>query len=108
MIRAGALRTRVTIQHPFQTTDAYGYPINTWATLATVQAEIKQVTGRESWASDRTANISSMAVKIRHRADIQPNYRVLFDDRELRIVGHPIDPDNRKRVLILTCEEVTI
>lgn len=107
-MRAGNLRTRVTIQTPGQGIDEYGVPTQeTWSDLATVWAEVKPITGRERWASDYTANIATTAVSMRYRDDIQPNYRVLYGERVLRIAGPPINVDNRNRELVLTCEEVT-
>lgn len=107
-MRAGKLRNRVTIQSPGQGVDDFGMPTQqTWADVDTVWAEIKPITGRERWASDWTANIATVAVSMRYRSDIKPNYRVIFGDRVLRIAGPPINVDQRNRELILTCEEVT-
>jgi len=107
-MRAGLLRSRVTIQTPGAGVDDYGMPTQeTWADLDTVDADVRQITGRERWASEWTANIATVAVKIRYRSDIKPNYRILFDGRVLRIAGPPINVDQRNRELVLTCEEVT-
>lgn len=108
-MRAGKLRSRVTIQSPGQGVDDFGMPTQeTWTDVITLSAEVKPITGRERWASDWTANIATVAVSIRYpkNVTIKPNYRVLFEDRILRIDGPPINVDQRNRELVLTCEEV--
>ena len=43
----GTYRHTVEIQHPSNTPNAYGEPVKTWTTAATVWAEVRGLNGRE-------------------------------------------------------------
>ncbi len=104
-MRAGRLRHRVTIQKVTRTNAADGSPVDTWSALDTVSAEVKTVSGTERWANERTMQEYDIAVRIRHRADIGAGMRLLYGARVFDIKA-PLDPDERRRELVLLCREV--
>lgn len=106
MIRAGDLRHRVTIQQATVTRNEFGEPVETWQDLATVWAEVVDLSGRE-FIEARQAPASEVTtrVRIRYRAGIEPTMRVLHGARVLEIVA-VLEPEGRRRELHLMCREV--
>lgn len=83
----GQLRRRVQLQRPTDSTDSYGQPTRSWATYATVWAQVLPLSSDES----RVANVQGVfithRVTIRHRTDVTAEDRVLLNSRELNIKG---------------------
>jgi SPP1 family predicted phage head-tail adaptor len=76
-MRAGRLDRRVTIQRQEQTQDAYGQPVETWTDVATVWAEVRDITGKEFVSAQATQNAVQTKITIRHRAGIVPAMRAV-------------------------------
>lgn len=72
----GRLNRRVTIASHGTTPDAFGQPANTWATLATVWAEITPKRGRELVAAKSVDSEVSATITIRYRADVTAAHRI--------------------------------
>lgn len=101
----GRLRNRVTIQRLAPGQDEYGQPLQVWENYAVVWAEVKDVSGREYFES-RQIPTSSVTTKvtIRYRSGLDAGMRVVGGKRVLNIQSI-IDPDGKKRELLLMCEE---
>lgn len=73
----GKLNKRVTIQLNTPTQDANGETVDSWATFATVWAEIKDLNGREFLAAAATNNAVQTKITIRYIAGVLPSMRVV-------------------------------
>lgn len=108
MVRAGVLRHRVTIQTPATDQDAWGQPIEGWSDVLTdLPAEVRDIRGREFWQQQQAPGGDvNTRVRIRYRADLDRQMRVLHMGRVLAIEAI-IDPDGRMAELHLMCREAT-
>lgn len=105
MIAAGTLNRRVVIEQRSGSADAYGQPTTTWATLATVWANIKAPTGRaagELMAADRETSPVVWSVRIRYRTDVTAAMRVK-DGSTIYEIEHVIPDVNGKEYVDLVC-----
>jgi SPP1 family predicted phage head-tail adaptor len=76
-IRSGYLSTKVTIQKSVTGQDESGQPINKWADVATVWANVTDISGREFIASAALQNTVQTKITIRYRAEVVPAMRVI-------------------------------
>ena len=97
-MRAGKLRHRVTIQSRTVAADTVGHPVETWATLASVSADILPMGGAEPFHSDQFDARVSHDITIRYRTDVTPNMRVVWGSKTLDVEA-VMDPDGRRRSL---------
>ena len=102
---AAKLRHTLSLQSRDTGRDALGGALNTWTTVASVRAEVKPLSGRAYWDSLQSQTEVSHQVTIRYRADVDAAMRFLWGTRVLSIVGPPIDPNEKKQWLRLTCME---
>ncbi len=75
-LTAGMLRTSVALQSQTRTADGVGGYTITWATYATVQAHVRQSSGREAMQADRLQDTAMLRCVIRYRSDVEPQHRV--------------------------------
>ncbi|MCB0070019.1 MAG: phage head closure protein [Caldilineaceae bacterium] len=105
--RAGRLRTPVTIQNRTITRDALGQAIESWATVATVRAEVRPTGGQERMVGGGDVPLATVTHRItmRYRDDVTPLSRLLVDGRVFDVEA--ADPQNvgRKDMLICRCVE---
>lgn len=104
-MNAGALRHRITLQQPIETQDEFGEVVITWQDVASVWAEVADLSGREFFAAMQTVSEITTRVRLRHRSDVETRWRMVVGARVLDIQA-VIDPDGRKRELLLLCREV--
>lgn len=104
MASAGSLRERVTIQSATEAADGYGGNTVTWATLATVWAQVTPVKGREAEDVGRLAGLQTYLVTIRHRTDVGLDDRVVWGSKTLNIRSLT-NRDEHKHWLVMECEE---
>lgn len=109
-MRAGALDRRVRIEQRQETNDpVFGTVVVTWAELATVWAEVRDMIPSRG---ERVAEGLSIArrpcrVRMRWRDDVNSTMRLVMEDgRTLRIVGGPAEL-GRAEGIELVCEELT-
>lgn len=102
-MNAGSLNTRVTIQQNTPAQDDIGQPIASWATLATVWANVRHVSGMESIQGDADASSLKASVRIRLRRDVTNAMRVVIGSKtyEIRAV---LPDEERLDYLDLSCE----
>lgn len=100
-MRAGKLDRTIVIQIPTTTVDDYGTPVETWATLATIRAEMLQSTAKE-WQRDYGASSETAIIfRVRYLANVALPCRIVhngetYDLKETKEIG-------RRRVLELRC-----
>lgn len=81
MTPAGKLNCRVVIEQRTAGVDAYGQPVTTWSTLATLWANIISPTGKssaEQLVADRQISAATYSVRIRYRTDITAAMRLTY------------------------------
>lgn len=112
-IRAGELNRRLTIQSRSTTQDTVGGQSTTWATIATVWANIEALTARELMAAQAVQSSVSHQITIRYQpllADpkaVAEMRAVLVRDGVTRIfnIHGSRDEGERRRNIILDAEE---
>lgn len=103
-MRAGKLRHRIAIQTNTPSVDAYGQPVEGWATSATVWAEVEMLSGRELMAAQQVESQASVRFTIRRR-DVTARQRVSWDGRLFGVEAIIHDPSNARTTQLL-CSEV--
>jgi len=91
MLPAARLRHRVTLQSKSVTRDAMGGETITWIDEATVWAEVRHLRTRDLVAAQANLNETTAVITVRHRADIQPDWRVKHGADIYTLTGHPVD-----------------
>lgn len=103
-INPGELDRQITLQSRTVAANAYGEPIETWSTLATVRAKIEYpITGSDE-QTQQGLNIARTRANfiIRHRSDVGFVERIQYDSETWDI--ERIAEDGRKSFLIITAE----
>lgn len=106
-MQAGRLRELVTIQEQTVIRNSFGEEAVTWVEIAKVWASVLPGGSGERFlggASREQATVSH-TVRIRYRGGLVPKMRLLWEGRLLDIESI-IDPDGRRRELVLLCHEV--
>jgi SPP1 family predicted phage head-tail adaptor len=75
---------RITIQTFSTAQDAYGQPVPTWTTLATVWAEFRAARGIERFLSEQHDAQAYGSWRIRYRTDVAPTAKMrVVDDHSV-------------------------
>jgi len=85
-MRAGGLDRRVRLQRFTTTTDEYGDPVQGWADLATVFAEVRQQSGREFLTAAQEVASRRVVFFLRWFPGLTVLDRVAYDGRNHDIV----------------------
>lgn len=81
MMRAGKLDKTITLQRFTSTVDEYGTPIEAWADLATVRAQLVQSTTEEFMRGWGASSEAAIVFRIRHIEGITLADRVSYQGR---------------------------
>lgn len=105
-MRAGKLRTQLTLQQPTEARGAAGGVSQAWADVATVYAQVAALTGRESFTAQVVRHAEAdYQLRIRYRAGVSVQWRARHaDGRIFRF--HAVLPDERARELVILASEV--
>lgn len=103
---AGELRHRVEIQSATVTQDSVGQPVYSWATVATVWAAIRPMSGQELINAQAVHAQSTHRVVVRSYTGLDESYRFLFGTRVLNIVA-VLNILEKGKLMVCTCVEVT-
>lgn len=98
----GRLDRRIVIQESTETKDVYGQPVKTWATLATVWAQVDDKSGGETYQAEQLTAYRKTVFVIRFRSGIEERMRILYNNRYYDILSKQA-PD-RNRFLVLEAE----
>lgn len=104
-MRPGNLIHQVVIQHATVAQDAYGQPIETLATFATVWAEILPLRGVEMFTAQQFQSKVTAKIRIHYLNGVSPTMRVLYGARTYQIESI-INTTERNIELVLMCSEV--
>lgn len=102
-MRAGRLRHRVKIQAPVSTQDEYGGTAGSWTDVATVDAGIHPMSGRELLAAQAIQSSVTHEIAMRYRV-VDATNRILYGARIFNIKS-VVNIDERNRDLVLLCTE---
>lgn len=106
-MQAGKLRHRVTIQSATQVPLPDGDTAEHWAAIplgTAVPCSITALSGSETRVGAQQQPIATSEIKLRFRADVKEDMRVIHGERTLNIV-RAFDPDGRQRELVLWVKE---
>jgi SPP1 family predicted phage head-tail adaptor len=100
MMRAGQLKETIILQRATTTVDASGTPLETWAELATIRAQVIQSTTEEFMRGWGSSTEAATIFRIRWRDGITLADRVSFkgrnfDLKEIRELGRRAGLDLR-------------
>jgi SPP1 family predicted phage head-tail adaptor len=103
-LHAGNLRYRLTLQQSTESRSKTGATTEAWSDLATVSAEKMDLSGREYDAE----SLVSTRFRIGYRADLDINakMRCICNGKTYSLASPPLDPDGKRRELILMCKAV--
>lgn len=107
-MQIGPLRQRVTIQDFTVAQNAYGEPVETWANVTTVWAEVLPARGQERFvaAGDQQLATLTHVVRMRYYDGLSPvDHRLVWGSITLDVESVQ-DPDGRRREMRVLCREV--
>lgn len=103
-MRAGALNERITIQQQSTSQNAIGEIAQTWSDVATVWAEIKDITGREYTIANAAQNEVQTRIRIRYRDGLLPAMRAMHGSIVYNVQA-VLNPSGAKDDLVLMCSK---
>ena len=103
-MEAGKLRNRITLQQRTLATDSYGQPIESWADLVTVWAEVRSLSGRESMIASAMQGVTNYEINIRYRTGITQDMRIRYKTKYLDIQSIVTDFDLKKKITLFCTE----
>jgi len=86
-MNAGRMDRRITLQRKSSSQDSFGQPIETWADISTVWAEVVPVSGNERFVSQQVIAEADTLFKIRYMSGLTPLDRVVYDGRTYDVKG---------------------
>lgn len=101
-MQAGKLNRSITIEQLTSGQDALGQPVQTWTAVATVSAEIRDLSGREFLSAQAAQSGVIAKIRIRYRADVTAAMRAVFGTKIYNIHA-ALDITGKKRELTLMC-----
>jgi SPP1 family predicted phage head-tail adaptor len=103
-VTAGALRRRLILERPIETSDGGGGVVTAWEEVARLPAAVAALDAEEAIVAGRRDGFVTQRVVIRHRGDVVGGMRFIDGAAVLRIVA-TYDPEGRRRSLVCLCEE---
>lgn len=104
-MKIGRLTQRVALQSPTSTPDAMNECVTTYATVATVWAEVSPLTGREFEAAQATNSEVELKVIIRYYAGLTSRWRLVHGAKTYEILA-VLNLNSGKKDLKLLCKEL--
>lgn len=98
----GKLRQRVDLQQATESQNAFGEMTKSWATAATVWAAVEDLQGREFLEARQLEAEVSTRIRIRERAGVGPDWRVLHGSDVYDVKAVVVDA-TRAREMQLMC-----
>lgn len=102
---AGKLDQRITLQSATPGKDAVGGPTETWGDVATVWAQVRDLSGKAINAAQQVGSAVTRRVTIRWRGGVDAAQRVKFADNRVAKVAF-VREVGRKELLELDCEMI--
>ena len=102
-MRTALLRKRITLQRRSTANDALGQEVLAWSDVATVFAQVEQLSGRELMTANAEYAENVARITIRFRTDVVEKMRILYGAVVYDITSVS-DIDGTKRELQLNCK----
>jgi len=103
VIQAGRLDQRITIETKAVARNSIGEETETWSPLATVWASYRPVRVDERLAGAQMQAEFDAVFRIRYRAGIDAEARVVWRGQRFELVGAPLMVNAREKALDLFC-----
>lgn len=103
-MRAGQLKTRISIERPSTATDELGQPIEGWADVAVVWGDVRHLSGTESIKAGAVTSAVNASIRIRWMTGLDAGMRVLIGAVPYAIKA--VLPDMRGRQYVDIVAEV--
>jgi len=112
-LNPATLSERIVIQTLSTSVDNQGGRSSSWSTLATVWADVRPLTARETLAAKSAASLVGYEVTTRYRSDVTPKMRITWTpswssgtaSRTLEV--HGVRVDRPTQTMALDCGEAT-
>ncbi|HIE9163500.1 TPA: phage head closure protein [Klebsiella quasipneumoniae subsp. similipneumoniae] len=110
-MKIGPMRHRITIRNFITTRTPSGQPTEEWSDGATIWADVKGISGRESLTAGAERADATIRVWVRYRKDISASSRLLvlngpYKGVTLNVTGPPV-PDSKGTRLEILCKQGT-
>jgi SPP1 family predicted phage head-tail adaptor len=105
-MRAGLLRTRITVMQPVSNKDANGAVIHDWAEFGRLWADVRNKSGLETIKADKVTGIVRASIRVRYNTKLNNAMRVIVNNviYNIKAVMHDV---NSREYTDLICEAVT-
>jgi SPP1 family predicted phage head-tail adaptor len=84
--------------------DALNQPIEDWADVATVYADVRFQSGAEVLRANAEVSVKRASIRIRGRKDIDASWRIRYQGEEFDVKSAL--PDDDRSFVFLVCESV--
>ena len=101
-LAAGKLNQRITLQRRATGHDAAGQPVQTWADICTVWADVRYQGGLESLKGGEPVSVAKASIRIRYRTELDAGMRAVLGATVFDIKA--VLPDAGREYLDLSCE----
>ena len=102
-MRTALLRKRITLQRRSTANDALGQEVLAWSDVATVFAQVEQLSGRELMTANAEYAENVARITIRFRTDVIEKMRILYGTAVYDITSVS-DIDGTRRELQISCK----
>jgi SPP1 family predicted phage head-tail adaptor len=103
-VQAGKMDRRIVLQRMTSSLNAIREPTESYATLATVWAEVTPASVAESQGADSTQARAYTQFSIRYRNDLTAKDRIVFDSKTYKILG--IQERGRRELLEISAVHI--
>ena len=103
MIKAGAMRERITVESPEEARNTLGEATLSWATYAIVWASVDGLSSREMLQAQQANAVASHKVRIRFLQGLSHTHRLVWRGRVMEIAS-VVERENRTMHEILARE----
>jgi SPP1 family predicted phage head-tail adaptor len=102
----GTLRHRLILEAPAESGDGGGGVVRSWQAVAAVWARLEPLGAATTTHADAPVNRATHRLVLRWRSDLTTGHRFVAGARIFAITGLA-DPDERRRFLLATVEELS-
>ncbi|PIT10723.1 hypothetical protein BGI40_01500 [Snodgrassella communis] len=105
-MRAGLLRTRITVMQPISGKDVNGAVTQDWAEFGRLWADVRNKSGLETIKADKVTGIVRVSIRVRYNTKLNNAMRVIVNNviYNIKAVMHDV---NSREYTDLICEAVT-
>ena len=105
-MKGGELRHKIELQRYSETQDNFGEPIKGYIHFAFAYAQVRPLTGRESYQEEMVSTQQTHKIKMRYIQGVESTMRIVFGGRIFEIIGNPINYHERNIHLTFNAKEL--